>query len=41
MNGLEKAFRKKNTSRKANFCSNTAFSLQFKIEAKKFQVAKQ
>ena len=31
---------KKTTSEKANFCSNTVFSLYFKIRAKKFHVAK-
>ena len=31
---------KKTTSEKANFCSNTVFSLYFKIRAKKFHAAK-
>ena len=31
---------KKITSEKANFCSNTVFSLYFKIRVKKFQAAK-
>ena len=31
---------KKTTSEKANFCSNTLFSLYFKFRAKKFQAAK-
>ena len=31
---------KKNTSEKANFCSNTVFSLYFKFRAKKFHAAK-
>ena len=30
----------KTTSEKANFCSNTVFSLYFKMRAKKFQLAK-
>ena len=30
----------KTTSEKANFCSNTIFSLHFKIRAKKFHAAK-
>ena len=30
----------KTTSKKANFCSNTVFSLYFKIKAKKFYAAK-
>ena len=30
----------KTTSEKANFCSNTVFSLYFKIRAKKFHAAK-
>ena len=31
---------KKTTSEKANFCSNTVFSLYFKIRAKQFHAAK-
>ena len=31
---------KKTTSEKANFCSNTVFSLYFKLRAKKFHAAK-
>ena len=31
---------KKTTSEKANFCSNTVFSLHFKFRAKKFHAAK-
>ena len=31
---------KKKTTEKANFCSNTEFSLYFKIRAKKFHTAK-
>ena len=31
---------KKTTSEKANFCSNTVFSLYFKFRAKKFHAAK-
>ena len=31
---------KKTTSEKANFCSNTVFSLCFKFRAKKFHAAK-
>ena len=31
---------KKTTSEKANFCSNTVFSLYFKIRAKKFHATK-
>ena len=31
---------KKTTSEKSNFCSNTAFSLYFKIRVKKFHTAK-
>ena len=31
---------KKTTTEKANFCSNTAFSLYFKFRAKKFHAAK-
>ena len=34
------ACEQKTTSEKANFCSNTVFSLYFKIGAKKFQAAK-
>ena len=34
------AFEQKTTSEKANFCSNTVFSLYFKIRAKKFHAAK-
>ena len=34
------ACEQKTTSEKANFCSNTVFSLYFKIRAKKFHVAK-
>ena len=34
------ALEQKITSEKANFCSNTVFSLGFKIRAKKFQAAK-
>ena len=30
----------KNTSEKANFCSNTVFSLYFKFKAEKFHAAK-
>ena len=34
------ACEQKTTSEKANFCSNTVFSLYFKIRAKKFHAAK-
>ena len=34
------ACEQKTTTDKANFCSNTVFSLYFKIRAKKFQAAK-
>ena len=34
------ACEQKITSEKANFCSNTVFSLYFKIRAKKFHAAK-
>ena len=34
------ACEQKTTSEKANFCSNTVFSLCFKFRAKKFQAAK-
>ena len=34
------ACEQKTTSEKANFCSNTAFSLHFKLTAKKFHTAK-
>ena len=34
------ACEQKTTSEKANFCSNTVFSLYFKIRAKKFHFAK-
>ena len=34
------AYEQKTTSEKANFCSNTIFSLYFKIRAKKFHAAK-
>ena len=34
------ACEQKTTSEKANFCSNTIFSLYFKIRAKKFHAAK-
>ena len=34
------ACEQKTTSDKANFCSNTVFSLYFKIRAKKFHAAK-
>ena len=34
------ACEQKNTSEKANFCSNTVFSLYFKFRAKKFHAAK-
>ena len=34
------ACEQKTTSEKANFCSNTVFSLKFKIRAKKFHAAK-
>ena len=34
------ACEQKTTSEKANFCSNTVFSLSFKIRAKKFHAAK-
>ena len=34
------ACEQKTTSKKANFCSNTVFSLYFKIRAKKFHAAK-
>ena len=34
------ACEQKTTSEKANFCSNTVFSLYFKIRAKKIQAAK-
>ena len=34
------ACEQKTTSEKANFCSNTVFSLYFKFRAKKFHVAK-
>ena len=34
------ACEQKTTSEKANFCSNTAFSLYFKIRVKKFHTAK-
>ena len=34
------AFEQKTTSEKANFCSNTVFSLYFKIRVKKFHAAK-
>ena len=44
MNGLGKTFRIKSESKidneKANFCSNTVFSLYFTIGAKKFHTAK-
>ena len=34
------ACEQKTTSEKANFCSNTVFSLYFKIRAKKFHATK-
>ena len=34
------AYEQKTTSEKPNFCSNTAFSLNFKFRAKKFYAAK-
>ena len=34
------ACEQKNTSEKANFCSNTVFSLYFKIRAQKFHAGK-
>ena len=34
------AYEQKITSEKANFCSNTVFSLHFEIRAKKFHAAK-
>ena len=34
------ACEQKTTSEKSNFCSNTVFSLYFKIRAKKFHAAK-
>ena len=34
------ACEQQNTSEKANFCSNTVFSLYFKIRAKKFHATK-
>ena len=34
------AFDQKNTSEKTNFCSNTVFSLYFKIKPKTFHAAK-
>ena len=37
---MEIWFEQKTTSEKANFCSNTVFSLYFKIRAKKFNAAK-
>ena len=34
------AYEQKTTSEKPNFCSNTVFSLYFKIRAEKFHAAK-
>ena len=39
-NQSEIAACEKTTSEKANFCSNTVFSLYFKFRAKKFHAAK-